>query len=57
MHILVVIDISGALHDKILLERTIFSFYVGIEYEKLPNFYNFWKNMGRVIFSIWEIKS
>ncbi|WJX19365.1 hypothetical protein P8452_09071 [Trifolium repens] len=40
------IDLSGKLYDKILVERTGFSFYVGIEYEKLPSFC---KNVGHAI--------
>lgn len=43
------IDISGILHDKILVERTHFSFYVGIDYEKLSKFCNFCKNVNHVI--------
>lgn len=44
--ILVDVDLSCQLREKILVERNCYSLYVDIEYEKFPNFCNFCKNVG-----------
>ncbi|AES72172.1 DUF4283 domain protein [Medicago truncatula] len=38
--VLIEIDITSDLHERILVERRNFDFYVDVEYEKLPLFYN-----------------
>lgn len=44
--VLIEIDITSDLHEKILVERKDFDFYVDVEYEKLPSFYNSCKIIG-----------
>lgn len=43
--ILVDVDLSGNLHDQILVERGLW-FFMKIEYEKLPYFCSFCQNIG-----------
>ena len=44
--VLIEIDITSDMHERILVERKDFDFYVDVEYEKLPSFCNSCKIIG-----------
>lgn len=44
--ILVDVNLSAKLHNKILVERDEFAFYVGVEYERLPSFCSYCQVIG-----------
>lgn len=48
-YILIDIDLSKPLHLSILVERDDFSFFVRVEYEKLPYFCDFFKSLGHTL--------
>lgn len=40
------VNLSAKLHNKILVERDEFAFYVGVEYERLPSFCSYCQVIG-----------
>lgn len=48
VRVLVDVNLLFELRDNILVERSDFLFFVGIEYEKLPDFCQFCKSFGHL---------